>query len=122
MDHRNSLAGIAQPKGTEFDGRVGSQPQRTTVFELDFGAAAVVRPHLRPLRYWEVEEGVLKAQTRVLVDLNGTLNVGEANDASSRIGQRRVIRAQAATATTMMLNRDRESLDIATPGRRFLAY
>ena len=86
VDDRDALAGIAEAKRAEFDRRVRSEAQRAAIFELDLGASAIMRPHLRPLRNGEVEKRAFEAHASVLVDLNRTLYIAQAHDARLRTG------------------------------------
>ena len=61
--------------------RVGSESHRAAVFKFNFGAAADACADLCALRDREIKEGSLESLTVVLVDLDGTLNIAEADNA-----------------------------------------
>src|SRR5579883_1126352 len=71
----------------EGHGRIGGQAQRAAIFELDFRAAVRLRGQLHVLCNRHIEEGLLKSLTRAAVNLHGSLDLAEADDAGVRLGQ-----------------------------------
>src|SRR5581483_2389409 len=84
-----ALTRVGESELAELQSGIGCEAKRAAVFELNLRSPVGSGAQLRALRDWQVDESALKAQACVFVDLDGSLHIAEADDASLRIGQSR---------------------------------
>src|SRR6202046_1505168 len=81
--HRGkAISLVTQTQRAERECCIRSNPQRAAILKLNLGAPIRARAQLRSLCDRKIEKGILKTQSRILVDLDPALTIDQRDEMS----------------------------------------